>query len=86
MPYMTCNGRTVSRHSSTKEIGQFKKDEAQAYQSQQVAKQKAHTICLTDPMCAMKLNKQQSDNIVGGFLFTILIIVLLVGIWKTESK
>lgn len=74
MPYMQCNGRTVSRYSSTPEVEQCKKAEKKAYAEQYAA-------CTASIEC--KADRDHTNEVAGyiigfGFICFILMCIFMV--------
>ena len=73
MPYMNCNGRTVSRHSNTAEVKKCKAIEKEINQKQYNKALKEYRECEADPVCASKFSVDDFILI----LFSIAIILAL---------
>ena len=70
MPYMQCNGRTVSRHSSTPEVQQCKAAEKKAYAEQ-------HTKCMASVECRADREFKHDVSIVFCLIIGVLIAAMM---------
>lgn len=66
MPYMTCNGRTVSRYDTSEEVGQCKKQEELVYTKQ-------YELCSANPECLA--DREFRNDVSTGFIVAIVLVL-----------